>query len=170
MILIQSVLPELQPLGLATSMILPRSLHAPHLPIPTASKMIFLKMLKKDLVLEKEETKWLSLDRWWRLFAIRTQDRALTPWSRPSIRPALVSAANCTEKISRKLKFQAQANIQSPSLSTKPVTISCPNTRVAESGISASWKTGARQQKTECQARAITTLRKPTCHRMENTQ
>ena len=170
MILIQSVLPELQPLGLTTSTILPRSLHAPHLPIPTASKMIFLKMLKKDLVLEKEETKWLSLDRWWRLFAIRTQDRALTPWSRPSIRPALVSAANCTEKISRKLKFQAQANIQSPSLSTKPVTISCPNTRVAESGISASWKTGARQQKTECQARAITTLRKPTCHRMENTQ
>ena len=170
MILIPSVLPELQHLVLGISMILPRSPHAPRLPIPTVSRMIFLKTLKKDLALEKEETKWLLLGRWWRPFAIRTQGRALTPWSRPSIRPALRLVGSCTEKISKKLKFQARGNIQSHLLSTKLATISCPNTRAVEWGISVNWKTGAGQLKIECRVRATTTHPKRTYRRMENTR
>jgi hypothetical protein len=58
MTLIQSAPTELPPLDSVTSMISPNNPHVHHLPTLILLRMIFPKTQKRDLVSDKEETKW----------------------------------------------------------------------------------------------------------------
>ena len=90
--------------------------------------------------------------------------------SQCSIRPALLSVGNLTEKIKKKWGFQDLEITLWPSQSTKLEHIFCPSTKAAESGISVSWKIDARQPKIGSLGRAITTLQRRIYPRQANTQ